>query len=160
MGKCNSGMILWSTIVLLSISTNSYAGQAQVHPEHPPILVKGRELHGRPSIVAPDRAMPDLSNSALKLTDVQKSQIDGIISDYLNQEKVLHQQVVMQRTIERTDGNKAKKQLRQNFNVAVSRVLNASQRKVWEDSLAKRGFGPDGIHGIVKPGNGNEQATR
>jgi hypothetical protein len=80
-----------------------------------------------------------LDDPALHLTAAQKTQIDKIVDGYISEQKALGEKFPMtQGTPPSQEAMAARMAARENFNTALGKVLDESQRKTWEAARAAR----------------------
>src|SRR5687767_6334538 len=154
--------VLWSAFALCLASTVCQA-QAQAQARPPPRTngegVAPRHLAGGAPVNRPPQIHKDvLNNPTLKLTIEQRARINTIAAAYLQEKGALRKRLATSRDLSAATVEAANRQSLKNFNAAVSQVLDGSQRKIWEASLAKSVMGAEGLPASVKPGaTGQEQ---
>jgi len=80
-----------------------------------------------------------LDDPALKLTAAQQAQIDKIVDGYLAEQKALGEKYPMtQGAPPSQEAMTARMTSRDNFNAALGKVLDDSQKKTWEAARAAR----------------------
>lgn len=162
MAKRTLGAARFSLIglALITISPTSFsATPAQAPP--PSAFDRGDARNNVSPAGMPALLNQGLANPALKLTRVQMGQIDGIVAAYVNEEKALRQRYKTSPGTEpSTEAEAASRQARTNLTAAVHRILDSSQRKVWDASLAKRGLTPAGLPAITKPDENKSPPAR
>jgi hypothetical protein len=148
MTKRTHGLFLspWYAFALVLASTASPA-QSQGKPlprEAGPS--SSRSVGGAPDTKQPIRRPQPiiqdqgLNDPALKLTGDQRAQIDKILAAYLQEKGAFRQRLATSHDLSAAQVAAANKQSLSAFNAKVGQVLNASQRMIWDASMAKSGL--------------------
>lgn len=149
----------WGAFALFLVST---ACLAQVPAGAPPRgLVEGgtRNEFRAPAV---ERPTAIIANPALNLSAEQKAQIDRIIAAHIDEDNTLSRQFAsaQQGSPARAEAQVARTKLRENLVAAMRQVLDASQRRIWDASVAEQGLRPDGTRTVRKLAEGQPSPAR